>query len=104
MGKVQNQIYVTKSRYGKFYVGQSSNPHKRLKQHFSGRGSTWTKKHPPDQAMVMNYRDCFNPRRPWEHAKSPAQAERWVTQGFMEKYGAGHVKGGKWTNSRHDYQ
>ena len=98
------KVYVTKSRNGKFYVGQSSNPDRRIKQHFSRKGSAWTKKHPPDRARVMDYWKCFDPRRPWVYAKSPAQAERWVTQGLMEKYGAGNVKGGKWTNSHHDYR
>ncbi|KAL5484495.1 hypothetical protein EMCRGX_G021007 [Ephydatia muelleri] len=89
----RDKIYVTKAQYGenpKFYVGQSSNPDRRIEQHFNGQGATWTRKYVPDQAMVMDYRDCFDPRRPWVNATSPAQAERWVTQGYMEKYGAGN--------------
>ena len=100
MGKY---IYITRNtRYGKFYVGQSRNPDGRIRQHFNGQGSAYTRKYVPDGARVMNYRKCFNPRHPWMKARSPAQAERWATQGYMEKYGAGNVKGGKWTNSSHD--
>ena len=39
--------YILQLEDGKFYVGQSRNLDKRLRQHFSGSGAAWTKLHKP---------------------------------------------------------
>lgn len=40
-------IYVLALEHGKFYVGMSVDVEKRVKQHFDGLGSFWTKKYKP---------------------------------------------------------
>jgi hypothetical protein len=41
------QVYVLHLENDKIYVGESINPTKRIKDHFSGRGSSWTKVNKP---------------------------------------------------------
>ena len=40
-------VYILKLVAGKYYVGISKNPQKRIKDHFAGRGAGWTRKHAP---------------------------------------------------------
>ena len=41
-------IYILECKGGKYYVGKiKSNVHKRIKQHFDGKGAKWTKKYKP---------------------------------------------------------
>jgi hypothetical protein len=40
-------VYVLQLEHGRFYVGHSRNLLARMKAHFTGRGSSWTKRHRP---------------------------------------------------------
>ena len=41
------QVYVLELESGKYYIGESINPKKRIEDHFNGFGSQWTKLYPP---------------------------------------------------------
>ena len=41
------KVYILHLTNNKYYVGESINPQKRIKDHFNGRGSTWTKINKP---------------------------------------------------------
>ena len=81
-------IYVLKLENHNYYVGQTGNDtKKRIKNHFKGRGSAWTKKHPPqkikeiiDLGMVT-----FN---------KAEEIENLYTIQYMKKYGWEKVRGG----------
>ena len=40
-------VYVLRLANNKWYVGFTSRPHARMRQHFSGQGAKWTKTHKP---------------------------------------------------------
>ena len=40
-------VYILRLVAGKYYVGISKNPQKRIKDHFAGKGAGWTRKHAP---------------------------------------------------------
>lgn len=42
-----NQIYILALKDSCFYVGRSMNASQRIKKHFAGMGSAWTKLHKP---------------------------------------------------------
>ncbi len=53
-------VYVLKCSDGSFYIGQTENYEKRLKEHESGQGAEWTKNHLPFESIhweVFNTRD-----------------------------------------------
>ena len=74
-------IYVLKLRYGKYYVGKTSNPLFRVFNHFYSGGSAWTKKYKPvkivDFALSINDFD-----------------EDMYTLEYMKIYGIANVRGG----------
>ena len=78
-------IYVLRLIRGKYYVGKSSNPYSRIKDHFDKRGSSWTKKYPPIETIRI-YNDCCN----FDEDK--------YTKIYMEKYGIENVRGGTFSS------
>ena len=46
-------VYILPLVHGKFYVGTTSFPLKRLRQHRQGEGSLWTRKYPPVKGYSM---------------------------------------------------
>tara|TARA_Y100001970_G_scaffold293968_1_gene445196 strand:- start:8899 stop:9543 length:645 start_codon:yes stop_codon:yes gene_type:complete len=77
----QTSIYVLKLIQGKYYVGRSNNPTRRLNQHFKGEGSNWTKKYKPIKIIeVIDYCDNFD--------------EDKYTLMYMSIYGMDNVRGG----------
>jgi predicted GIY-YIG superfamily endonuclease len=40
-------VYALKLAGGKYYIGKSDNIEQRIKSHFSGAGSAWTREHAP---------------------------------------------------------
>jgi cellular nucleic acid-binding protein len=76
-------IYVLKLKYNKYYVGKTTNPEYRLKDHFSEGGSAWTKKYKPTSVHELRP-DCSD------------SDEQIITQEYMKKYGIENVRGGPW--------
>lgn len=44
---MNTNIYILRLVQNNFYIGKSSNPTKRIRQHMVGQGAAWTKKFPP---------------------------------------------------------
>jgi predicted GIY-YIG superfamily endonuclease len=76
-------IYVLKLKNNKYYVGKTTNPTYRLKDHFSEGGSAWSKKYKPITVHELRP-DCSD------------SDEQIVTQEYMKKYGIENVRGGPW--------
>ena len=77
-------IYVLKLEDDKYYVGFSKNVKTRIDQHFSGKGSYWTKIHKPIKVIKIY------------HNKDKGD-EAIKTLKLMIKYGVQHVRGGPWS-------
>lgn len=74
-------LYVLQLENGKYYVGKTDNIEKRLKQHQTGRGSSWTKLHNPIRIIEQRpLKDDFD--------------ETNTTKLYMKKFGIGNVRGG----------
>ena len=84
-------LYVLELQDGCFYVGQSEVPEIRIRSHVRGKGSQWTKKHPPI---------CLSERRPAESRdwKEAEFVENQLTLMMMRKHGWQRVRGGYWCN------
>lgn len=74
-------IYVLELENNKYYVGKTTNPDFRLKQHFNSYGSEWTKKYKPKKILeiISNCEDIDEDK---------------YTLKYMEKYGINNVRGG----------
>ena len=81
-GSVQVPVvtYVLKLENDKFYVGKSWNLNMRLGQHFTGKGSKWTKLHSPLELLEVVLGDV----------------ERETTLKYMETTGWVNVRGAGW--------
>lgn len=80
-----NGIYVLKLENEKYYIGQSKNIEKRIKEHFSGNGSIWTQKYNPIDVL-----EKFNSNNNYD--------EDNYTKKYMIKYGIDNVRGGSYTS------
>lgn len=78
-------LYVIECEGGKYYVGITGNPRKRLGAHFGGTGAVWTTIHRPLRVLW-----CYL-------SFTPSQDERKETLEMMYLFGQDHVRGGKWT-------
>ena len=67
-----------------WYVGRTTDTHRRLKQHFTGRGAKWLKLHPPKKLKEVWAGDC----------------ERSKTLALMREHGVERVRGGPWCGTR----
>jgi len=77
-------IYVLKLKENKFYIGKSINVNKRIKQHFKGRGSTWTRLYQPTEIYEIRRNcDVFD--------------EEKITLQYMQLYGINNVRGGSYS-------
>lgn len=85
-------LYVLKLEYDKVYVGITSNPRKRIRNHFFGTGAEATKKFMPLE--VLDIIECRSVREEVEHV------ENIVTENLFETYGEENVYGGKYCNSK----
>ena len=76
-------IYVLRLEGDNWYVGSSENIEERYKHHLSGKGSVWTKQHPPIK-IEEHYRNC-----------SPFDEDS-ITRKYMAAYGIEKVRGGSY--------
>ncbi len=76
-------IYVIECSSGKYYVGRTSNPSKRLEDHVCGFGSAWTRKYQPIRIVEMM------------HAESRFEEDK-MTLEYMHTHGVENVRGGSY--------
>lgn len=83
-------VYILKCEDGRYYVGHSDDIEKRIKQHFGGKGSKWTKKHRPTSVLKT-------------YPGLTTKDESRITKEMMHKHGAENVRGGlrTYTKSPH---
>ena len=81
-------IYILKLTDDCFYIGQSSvdNYEERIKKHFRGKGSAWTKLHPPIEIVEIN--KVYGSYREIELQENSKTIE------YMKRYGLKKVRGG----------
>lgn len=83
-------IYILKLECGKYYVGQSKNFHERIKKHFSGQGSAWTKKYSPIE--ILTQRELST-----SYWRDALEIENELTLELMILVGWENVRGGNWS-------
>ena len=76
-------VYVLELQDQKFYVGWSLDVQRRIAQHFLGRGSCWTRLHPPLDPISVE--------------EGSKELENCKTIALMIKKGWRNVRGGNWT-------
>ena len=84
-------IYTLLLEGGNYYVGQSINVDKRVRQHFKRKGSEWTKLHKPIERISCEKR----------LVSSMDEACKWenhFTLKLMREKGWNRVRGGFWCN------
>lgn len=79
-------VYILRLQGANYYVGATDNLERRMRQHTSGRGAAWTKRHSPIKTVASS-----DPVSHWK------QLEREVTIQVMATYGWAKVRGGPWT-------
>lgn len=79
-------VYILKLEQMNYYIGATENLARRMRQHSSGHGAAWTKRHPPVEIVASS-----DPVAHWE------QLEHEVTIRAMAKCGWTNVRGGPWT-------
>ena len=78
-------IYVLRLEQGKYYVGRSDTPLKRIKEHFKGKGCRWTKLYSPIKVKkIIGNCDPFD--------------EDKYTLKYMDRYGVMNVRGGSFSS------
>lgn len=74
-------IYILRLTNDKFYIGKTTNPQKRLQEHYDGFGCEWTKIYKP-VATIAIIPNC-----------SIFDEDRYTLE-YMNKFGIGNVRGG----------
>jgi len=89
MKGTEQSLYVIDCGSGKYYVGVSNHPDKRLRQHkYQGRSSAnWIKEHGVKERIYLG--------EPMPHDEA-YRAEREKTLELMEKHGWKNVRGAQW--------
>ena len=81
-------IYVLKLVKGKWYVGRTTDIHKRYLLHKKGRGSVWTKIYRPLKGIHFEYTE-----------QSPFDEDK-TTKEYMLRYGIDNVRGGAYVQPK----
>jgi len=76
-------IYVLELEDCKYYVGQSAEPRKRIRQHFKGKGCEWTRRYNPVRKLLTK-------------KKAYISEEDTIARQFMFVFGMENVRGGKY--------
>jgi hypothetical protein len=83
-------IYILKLENGKYYVGKSLNPIKRLENHFNENGSDWTKENKPIEVLNVFEGDNFD-------------EDKYVKK-YMSEFGIDNVRGGSYSKMNISFQ
>lgn len=89
IGTAKIWLYVLELEGGHYYVGQSSIPDIRLKEHKDGKGSAWTQLHPVIRELLRQPTGTND----WKIAE--AYENKWTLE-LMELRGWENVRGGFW--------
>lgn len=81
-------IYVLGLEDGCYYIERSNDMDTRIKEHFKGRASNWTKKHRPIKIVKIYY--CMNPFD-----------EEIIMSEYVAQYGIDKVRGGSYITNKH---
>jgi putative endonuclease len=81
--------YILGLTKGFVYVGMSSDPVKRIFQHFNGNGAKWTQKHQPLQILSFEKHKTYEKARQRETEKYYEMKKLF---GIDKVRGAGHTK------------
>lgn len=86
-------IYVLELKNGNYYIGQSvKDAKKRIKKHFKGKGSAWTKKHHPEAIKeIIDIGELT-------YTQAEEIESQYVVK-YMKNYGWEKVRGGFFTYS-----
>lgn len=80
MTEKESYVYILELENNKWYVGWTTDVHRRFSQHCSGEGARWTKLHKP--IRIAHYR------------RGDLTEENRLTRSMMEKFGWKNVRGG----------
>lgn len=89
-------IYTIKCENNCYYVGQTTNPERRLKQHQSGKGAWFTRQNKPIEMIdripigVMTTSQAME----WENK---------ITAQLIKQHGLNNVRGGAFIQKNHKY-
>lgn len=78
-------VYVLELEQGYYYIGESDNMYRRIFEHFMKRGAKLTLLYEPTKFL------CYYEE---ENTKERLKLENEITEEYIEKYGAGKVRGG----------
>jgi predicted GIY-YIG superfamily endonuclease len=78
-------VYILELEKDKYYIGKTTNLQTRLKNHFTGNGSLWTKKYKPCKIKCV-IKNCDD----YEEDKQTIK--------YMKTYGIDNVRGGSFAN------
>jgi predicted GIY-YIG superfamily endonuclease len=78
---MRGSVYVLKLEDNCFYIGFTTNLERRMKEHFEGNGSIWTKLHKPISVIKVYENKTLN-------------FETYLTEKAILKYGYSFVRGG----------
>ncbi|TNF78776.1 GIY-YIG nuclease family protein [Pseudomonas sp. ICMP22404] len=85
-------LYVLELENGKFYVGQAKDPDRRIRKHFNGSGSEWTRLHAPVKELMRESLQDVDYR-------AAELAENELVLKLMRQYGFHNVRGGFFANT-----
>ncbi|PMZ04936.1 hypothetical protein C1Y08_00645 [Pseudomonas sp. FW306-02-F02-AA] len=89
-------LYVLELENGKFYVGQAKDPDRRIRKHFNGSGSEWTRLHRPIKELS---RHCLEE----VDYRAGELAENELVLQLMRRHGYHNVRGGFFANTSSEH-
>lgn len=80
-------VYILKSESGKFYVGSTDDPKRRLNQHFLGHTQTTRNMHNPKPVLIQDYDSLELARkveRKIKNMKRGDYIEKMIAEGYIK--------------------